>query len=584
MVKRIPVKLIFSFASLVLVALLLFLPAGSATAQTYRFTLPTYEVEAYLESDGSLTLRYLMVFQNNPSAGPIDFVDLALPYANYNLRNVEATIDGQPMPEVNNSDYVNGAELALKSLSIKPGATGTVEAWVNGITDIIFPYDQGDRENYVNFQFEPNYFDSDFDKSTNTAYRMTIILPPDVGSDEGVYYTPGNWPGEEISEASLTTDGRVYYSWYTENANVHSRYSFGAAFPATAIPESAISDPDDYDTSPGFGGTGFIDSVGNFCTNYPCLFGGILFAVVSILTRIVRKKQSDSRKLKYLPPKMSVVGNGIKRGLTAVEAGILLEEPLDKVLTMILFGLLKKQAISVTNKDPMKIKPNEPLPEGLNEYERDFIAAFNESGTTKQRRALQTLIVDLVKSVEEKMKGFNTEETKSYYKDIVRRAWMAVEGAETPEIKSAQFDHTLEWTMLDNQFDNRTQQTFISQPVFLPRWWGLYTPGYSTPSIGSSGSSTSSTSGSSKPSFSMPNIPGSDFAASIVNGSTAFSAGIVGNLTGFTSGVTSRTNPIPVTRSTSGSSGFRGGGGGGSSCACACACAGCACACAGGGR
>jgi len=251
---------------------------------------------------------------------------------------------------------------------------------------------------------------------------------------------------------------------------------------------------------------------------------------------------------------------------------------------MILFGLLKKQAITVTNKDPMKIKPNEPLPEGLNEYERDFIAAFNESGTTKQRRALQTLIVDLVKSVEEKMKGFNTEETKSYYKDIVRRAWMAVEGAETPEIKSAQFDHTLEWTMLDNQFDNRTQQTFISQPVFLPRWWGLYTPGYSTPSIGSSGSSTPSTSGSSKPSFSMPNIPGSDFAASIVNGSTAFSAGIVGNLTGFTSGVTSRTNPIPVTRSTSGSSGFRGGGGGGSSCACACACAGCACACAGGGR
>ncbi len=584
MVKRIPVKLIFSFASLVLVALLLFLPAGSATAQTYRFTLPTYEVEAYLESDGSLTLRYLMVFQNNPSASPIDFVDLALPYANYNLRNVEATIDGQPMPEVNNSDYVNGAELALKSLSIKPGATGTVEAWVYGITDIIFPYDQGDRENYVNFQFEPNYFDSDFDKSTNTAYRMTIILPPDVGSEEGVYYTPGNWPGEGISEASLTTDGRVYYSWYTENANVHSRYSFGAAFPATAIPESAISDPDDYDTSPGFGGTGFIDSVGNFCTNYPCLFGGILFAVVSILTRIVQKKQSDSRKLQYFPPKMSVVGNGIKRGLTAVEAGILLEEPLDKVLTMILFGLLKKQAITVTNKDPMKIQPNEPLPEGLNEYERDFIAAFKESGTAKQRSALQVVIVDLVKSVKEKMKGFNNEETKSYYKDIVRRAWLAVEGAETPEIKSAQFDHTLEWTMLDNQFDNRTQKTFISQPVFLPRWWGLYSPGYSTPSIGSSGSSTSSTSGSSKPSFSMPNIPGSDFAASIVNGSTAFSAGIVGNLTGFTSGVTNRTNPIPVTRSTSGSSGFRGGGGGGSSCACACACAGCACACAGGGR
>ncbi len=60
---------------------------------------------------------------------------------------------------------------------------------------------------------------------------------------------------------------------------------------------------------------------------------------------------------------MSVAGKGIKRGLTAVEAGILLAEPLDKVLTMILFGLLKKQAVEVVSKDPMQIKPTETLPE-----------------------------------------------------------------------------------------------------------------------------------------------------------------------------------------------------------------------------
>ena len=42
----------------------------------------------------------------------------------------------------------------------------------------------------------------------------------------------------------------------------------------------------------------------------------------------------------------------------------------------------------------------------------------------------------------------------------------------------------------------------------------------------------------------MPNIPGSDFAASIINGATAVSAGVVGDLTGFTGAVTNRTNPI----------------------------------------
>jgi hypothetical protein len=37
-------------------------------------------------------------------------------------------------------------------------------------------------------------------------------------------------------------------------------------------------------------------------------------------------------------------GHGIKRGLTAVEAGILMEQPMDKIMTMILFGTIKKNA------------------------------------------------------------------------------------------------------------------------------------------------------------------------------------------------------------------------------------------------
>ncbi|MDD2522148.1 MAG: hypothetical protein PHW11_04950 [Anaerolineaceae bacterium] len=574
-----------------LLALIAILPANPTHAQTYRFTLPTYEVEAYIEEDGSVTLIYIMVFENDPSASPIDFVDLALPYANYDLREIVATIDGQPMPEVNNSAYVSGAELALKNLAIQPGASGTVIATVPGVTDILFPYDQGDRENYINFQFTPNYFGSDFDRSQNTEYRMTIILPPAVGAEEGVYYIPRNWPGEDISEASFTQDNRVYYSWFTNNADVHTEYEFGAAFPASAVPAGVIADPGDYEEpgSSSGGGSGIGGFISALLGGLPCIIP-ILFVIgFGIFARKNQQKSSASRKLQYFPPKLAVDGKGIRRGLTAAEAGILLEEPLDNILTMVLFGLLKKEAIMVVEKEPLTIKPNEPLPEGLYDYETQFIAAFAETDKNKQRRSLQAMLIELVDVVQEKMKGFSPDETKAYYKDIVRRAWLAVEGAETPEIKSAQYDHTLEWTMLDDQFNNRTQQTFINTPVFLPRWWGLYNPGFAAaPATGGSGGLASPVSsvgggGSSKPSISMPNIPGSDFAASIINGATAFSAGVVGDLTGFTSAVTNRTNPIPISRPTSGSSGFRGGGGG-SSCACACACAGCACACAGGGR
>ncbi len=69
---------------------------------------------------------------------------------------------------------------------------------------------------------------------------MTIILPPAVGAEEGVWYTPSGWPGTGEPEATLTTDGRVNYSWYTNNANVHSEYFFGAAFPASAVPEGIL--------------------------------------------------------------------------------------------------------------------------------------------------------------------------------------------------------------------------------------------------------------------------------------------------------------------------------------------------------
>jgi len=80
---------------------------------------------------------------------------------------------------------------------------------------------------------------------------------------------------------------------------------------------------------------------------------------------------------------------------------------------------------------------------------------------------------------------------------------------------------------------------------------------------------------------SAPRLPGADFAASVVNGVQNVSASVIGNLSDFTSKITNKTNPPPVTSSSS-SRAYRSSGG--CACACACACAGCACACAGGGR
>jgi hypothetical protein len=290
--------------------------------------------------------------------------------------------------------------------------------------------------------------------------------------------------------------------------------------------------------------------------------------------------------MKYLPPKMKIEGHGIKRGLTAVEAAILLEQPMDKILTMILFGTLKKEATIVEQQNPLKLEVSDPLPENLHPYEKEFLEAF-KGPENKRRVALQKMMVNLVNIVSNKMKGFSRKETVAYYEDIMRRAWKMVEEADTPEVKSEKYNQNLEWAMLDDEYDERTRRTFSGGPVYVPLWWPRYSPIYRRSIGGSIGRSTPSTgkistAGGGGEKVSLPHIPGSDFAAGVVNGVTGLAAGAVGNLTSFTSGITSRTNPIPKSSGKSGSGGFRGGGG--SSCACACACAGCACACAGGGR
>jgi hypothetical protein len=292
---------------------------------------------------------------------------------------------------------------------------------------------------------------------------------------------------------------------------------------------------------------------------------------------------SRKRRLQYLPPKISLEGNGIKRGLTAVEAAILMEQPMDKILSMILFAIIKKGAASVTTRDPLAIQAL-PLPERVElfSYEKDFLEGMTTENAREKRKKLQDMMIALVKTVSEKLRGFSRKETLAYYQDIMVKAWEQVQAADTPEVRMQRFDDNMDWTMLDNRFDDRSREVLGRGPVILPMWWGRYDPGYGRAAAGPSVSTPGlPTQVGQAPSMSnMPSLPGADFAASIAGGIQSFSSNVVGDLTSFTSGVTNTTNPVPKTTSTS----SRGGGGGGRSCACACACAGCACACAGGGR
>jgi hypothetical protein len=366
--------------------------------------------------------------------------------------------------------------------------------------------------------------------------------------------------GADAPITGIDSQGRVTYTWNSPAASASSQYTFGASFPASYIPAAAIVRQS------------FLDSLN---IDFDSIIGSLVccgFAFFMFGMPIISIVGGQRRKLQYLPPKIAIEGHGIKRGLTAVEAAILMQEPLDKVMTMILFGTLKKDAAEVIKRDPLDIKVATTLPEDLHEYERNFLTAFQEEKKGDQRRELQAMTVKLVRSVGDKMKGFSRRETIDYYKSIMERAWQQVDAADTPEVKSKMFDEALEWTMLDKDFDDRTRRTFTG-PVFAPHWWGRYDPTWSGTGGGMAAPSIPSVPGG------RGGLPGSAFAASMVQGVQTMSSSVIGNLNSFTNGVTSVTNPPPPPSRSSGGGGRSGGG-----CACACACAGCACACAGGGR
>jgi hypothetical protein len=490
-----------------------------------------------------------------------------MPNYQYDLSTAKAEVDGVPV-SVSSSDYAgngSGFAIVMGNKTITAGDSAEVHLFVGRIPYVLYPDDQD--EAYASATFAPTYFDSQY-VTGNTDLTVVFHLPPNMGEQEPRWHSaPSNFPSEP--QAAYDAEDRVTYTWYSPSASMSDYYEFGASIPRIYVPADSIYIPP---AKPLISGD----------TIFSLLCGGFfLFMFVGVPA--ISATSNQRRKMQYMPPKVSIEGHGIKRGLTAVESAILMEQPLDKVLTMILFGVIKKEAASVKTRDPLELDVADPLmkdSDKLHPYEKDFLRAFKNPDKKERQKDIQDMMVALVKAVSEKMRGFSRRETIDYYKSIMEKAWQQIEAADTPEVKSQKFDEALEWTMLDKDYDDRTRRV---GPVYVPMWWGRYDPTFSSRPA-SAGSGLPSSKSSLPSGTGRSALPGADIAAQMVTGVQTFSQKVVGNVNTFTEKITGATNPMPKPTSSGKSGGGRSGGGGGRSCACACACAGCACACAGGGR
>ncbi|MBI3739904.1 MAG: hypothetical protein HY258_12725, partial [Chloroflexi bacterium] len=401
------------------VLLALTLPASALAQGDYYFRVEKETVQVYWNADGTLSLDYTWVFVNQPGAHVIDFVDVGMPNGNFSTFGPEPTAAPPPSSGVTpvapiagttqgayadvngkrvsiSSDYQGqgsyGFSVDMGPYAIQPGQTGTVHVYVGGISGVLYPDDQD--SNYASAVFSPTWFGSKYVTGSTDA-AIIFHLPPGVQANEPRWHSaPSDFPSEP--QTGFDQDGRVIYTWQNSNASASKQYMFGASFPKSYVPADAIV------TAPAFDVGGLISSLISNLFNILC-FG--FFAFMFLGLPIISAVQGQRRKLQYIPPRIGIEGHGIKRGLTAVEAGILMEQPLDKVMTMILFGVIKKGAASVTSREPLKVEVTSPMPDGLHDYETNFLNAFKESDARSRQSDLRDMMVKLVKSVGEKMKG-----------------------------------------------------------------------------------------------------------------------------------------------------------------------------------
>ncbi len=636
------------FITLIVVVIVLLGTPLAALAQSYSFSLDKEAVIVFLNEDSSISLDYTFVFTNDSDAHAIDFVDVGMPSDSFGLGYVTADVNGTPV-EVSTTDYQgngNGFAVVLGSEAIQPGETGTVHVSAGKITSVL---DRDSKDSkYASFVFSPTWFGSEFVHG-NTDLTVTFHLPPGVQANEPRFHLADpSWLGANEPDTGLDDNGRVIYTWHSEAANGHTQYIFGASFPMSYVPAYATQlaqptippapMPEQPTTSP---------QVGN---NDPArwLLAGIITILILAIAALLKGSASSDNRLDYSAPQVSIEGYGIKRGLTAVEVAILLEQPLEKVLTMILFGVVKKGAAKVVKRDPLQLEVAANLPEDLHTYEKDFLNAFLIQDAREREEKLKKMFIDLINSVNEKIRGFSRDETDIYYRETIQRAWQQVREAGTPEVKNREFDENFDWLMLHYRFRDDVQELFENPGVTVPQWWSSYDQGFKLPDPPSStpdrnqheerSSSRDAKMDWDHPVFKPPSdaahtvqsdpfpttpetkpeplvLPGAEYAASVVNSVQDFSSRVISDMSKFTERVheVSRLDPIfphwetrkreEVSSSSKSDDGFfsslfgSSGSTGGSSSSyhssssssnhhssCACACAGCACACAGGGR
>lgn len=512
-------------------------------AQGVAYTVAQEWVEIWINADRSINLQYNLTI-TYLSGQPQGIVTVGMPKSGFQIQFVQDNSGSSLSYQDTSQGSFYGIDVSLKGpIIINQPYTFIVYATVPSMV-------QQDTTNQgnVGMSFYPTTFSDALGSITDL--RVAIVLPQGVTSNETKYPT-----GVPFNNVFVQGNNLVVF-WEEQNWPPGQTFKPGVSFPEQFVnpaPQGGLSD-----------------------TDFAIIGGAIFFVVVIIIVAVF----AGIAKSAYSKPQISVEALGANRTLTAVEAGVVLGQKPVPSLTMILYGLLLKRMVTVTETEPLiKLKKTEK-PQGDTApspryYEIDYLKAIQTDGTLEDK-ALALTYKGLVDTVNQKLRGYSRDDTVNYYKSIVDKAWTQVTQAGTPELKGDAVDKNLEWLMADDKFGDRFKTAFPPGIIIYPNpgwWWywgGPWFPSSQQKPVQPSGPTVAA-----KP---AP-LPGQDFANNVVKGMTSASTNIVKDVQAFAN----RLIPFQPQRSQDSVKGPSNCVCACHACACACACVGCACACAGGG-
>lgn len=212
----------------------------------------------------------------------------------------------------------------------------------------------------------------------------------------------------------------------------------------------------------------------------------ILAIVVFIEPRVGKKKKIYERAI------ARVEGGGIKRGLTPPEAAVVLGAPFNVILTLVIFGLLRKGILSLKSEAPWMVKLSDDFrtrEKSLNAEQRAnlrreaaqniratvypydglFIELFDQNDQVPvQDIDFGILVKPFIELVVERIAGYSLDETREYYQLIIKRAPIEArsEGVLVAE-KDKVFERNLLWILLHRDFEEILNSG--KQP-YIPAW------------------------------------------------------------------------------------------------------------------